>query len=108
MVFLLILTFVLKPQGSRLPDEAESLKNMFTLRCGCDMMPLAVPRYVNSKAAKALFRAGELERAEKMAALFTKDAASPEALVDMQVFSYAWAQPTSLYLLLNLLSPDLD
>ena len=45
-------------------------------------------RYLNSMAAKALFRAGHVDRAEKMAALFTKDSDQPNLLYEMQCMWY--------------------
>ena len=39
-------------------------------------------------AAKALFRAGHVDRAEKMAALFTKDSDQPNLLYEMQCMWY--------------------
>ena len=45
-------------------------------------------RYLNSAAAKALFRAGDIQAAERMAARFTKDGDQPNNLTDMQAMWY--------------------
>lgn len=45
-------------------------------------------RYLNSVAAKALFRADHIDRAEKMAARFTKDSDQPNLLYEMQCMWY--------------------
>lgn len=45
-------------------------------------------RYLNSMAAKALFRAGHVAAAEKMAARFTKDSEQPNLLYEMQCTWY--------------------
>jgi len=45
-------------------------------------------RYLNSTCAKALFRAGQIEAAEKTAALFTKDNDQVNSLFDMQCMWY--------------------
>lgn len=45
-------------------------------------------RYLNSAAAKALFRAGRIEDAEAMAALFTRHGEQVNSLTDMQCMWY--------------------
>ena len=45
-------------------------------------------RYLNSMAVKWLFRAGEIQRAESTAALFTKDGEQVNNLFDMQCMWY--------------------
>jgi len=45
-------------------------------------------RYVNSSAAKALFRAGRIEEAEAMAAKFTKHGEQLNGLTEMQCMWY--------------------
>ena len=45
-------------------------------------------RFINCTAVKYLFRAGEVERAEQMAVLFTKDESQINALYDMQCMWY--------------------
>lgn len=45
-------------------------------------------RYLNSVAAKALFRAGKIEEAEAMAAKFTKHGEQVNSLTEMQAMWY--------------------
>lgn len=45
-------------------------------------------RYLNCVAVKAAFRSGQIEEAEKMAALFTKDENQISNLVEMQCMWY--------------------
>lgn len=45
-------------------------------------------RYLNCIAVKAAFRAGQIDEAEKMAALFTKDENQISNLVEMQCMWY--------------------
>ena len=45
-------------------------------------------RYLNSVAAKALFRAGRIEEAEAMAAKFTKHGDQVNSLTEMQAMWY--------------------
>ena len=45
-------------------------------------------RYLNSVAAKALFRAGRIEEAEAMAAKFTKHGEQVNSLTEMQAMWY--------------------
>ena len=52
------------------------------------MLPAPRRRYLNSCAAKALFRAGDLEAAERMALRFTKDGDQPSNLTEMQAMWY--------------------
>ena len=47
-----------------------------------------VGRYLNSSAAKALFRAGRIEEAETMAAKFTKHGDQLNGLTEMQCMWY--------------------
>lgn len=56
---------------------------------GCsDPLVLPLHRFLNSAAAKMLFRAGEIEAGEKMAAAFTRDGEQVNNLNDMQCMWY--------------------
>ena len=58
------------------------------LSCPERLLRAARRRYLNSCAAKALFRAGEVEAAERMALRFTKDGDQPSNLTEMQAMWY--------------------
>lgn len=49
---------------------------------------MVVCRFLNSQAAKWQFRAGQIEQAEKTAAMFTKDGDQANNLHDMQCMWY--------------------
>lgn len=53
-------------------------------------------RFLNSEAVRHLLSADQVEKAERTAALFTKDGDQPEALVDMQCMWYELGSGASL------------
>ncbi len=58
-------------------------RDTISCRAGCLLC-----RYLNSVAAKALFRAGRIEDAEAMAAKFTKHGEQVNSLTEMQAMWY--------------------
>ncbi|CAL8463644.1 g3178 [Coccomyxa elongata] len=72
---------------SRIAKHAGDLEAAVAAACKAESLDLA-DRYLNSSAAKALFRAGRIEDAEAMAAKFTKHGDQLNGLTEMQCMWY--------------------
>ncbi|CAK0738600.1 hypothetical protein CVIRNUC_001066 [Coccomyxa viridis] len=71
----------------RILKHAGDPEGAAAVACRAESMDLA-DRYLNSVAAKALFRAGRIEEAEAMAAKFTKHGDQVNSLTEMQAMWY--------------------